>query len=73
MADPHFSYSAFVYSERETQTKRDQGTSVWKPSTYIAGLRGHGDLPPETVYLILPMAKLHLHTYKAVNTQHAGM
>jgi len=67
-----FSYSAFVYSERENQTKRDQGISVPKPSTFIAGLKRHGDLPPETVYLTVPMAKLHLHTYKAVNAQHTG-
>jgi len=48
-----FTNSTFVYSERETQTKRDQGTSIPKPSTYIAGLRGHGDLSPQTVDLTL--------------------
>ena len=62
-----------LYSESKNQTKRDQGTSVPRPSTYIAGLKGHGDLLPETVYLTLPMAKLHLHTYKAVNAKHTGM
>ena len=35
-------------SERETQTKKDQGASVPKPSTYIAGLRGQGDLDPSS-------------------------
>lgn len=45
-----------VYLPREsaTQTKRDSGTSVPKPSVYIAGLRGR-DIAPATVDLTLPV------------------
>ena len=44
-----------ICSESETQTKREKGTSVPKPSTYIAGLRGWGVLPPQKVDLTLPV------------------
>ena len=44
-----------ICSESETQTKREKGTSVPKSSTYIAGLRGRGVLPPQKVDLILPV------------------
>ena len=40
-----------------TQTKREQSSSVPKPSTYIAGLRGK-DVPPKKVDLTLTV---HVH------------
>ncbi|CAI8057964.1 Cilia- and flagella-associated protein 206 [Geodia barretti] len=45
-----------VYLPRESacQTKRDAGTSVPRPSVYLAGLRGQGT-KPTTVDLTLPV------------------
>ena len=40
-------------SESETQTKREKGTSVPKPSAYIAGLRGQGVLPQKVDLTLL--------------------
>ncbi len=49
---PNFKNVSVICREDVTQTTREDGSSVPKPSTYIVGLRGK-DIAPQTVDLTL--------------------
>ena len=50
-------FVSVICREDVTQTKREESSSVPKPSTYIVGLRGK-DIAPQTVDLTL---SIHVH------------